>query len=260
MFFLVWRRLDFRLLVIWMLTTTTIQVILKKKLFLTFKSLRKNFRRIITNVTLFAQISLLVRIRQTKPSCWGNKSTCISGYNPYRHLYFHQYFKKQIVALYADLFIGNIGFQIKTIRKKKLFSRPIRCKTSKNRPWSAFPALAFSCLPAVIAGSMISCSLHHLHVLPPLARVASFPALDATSLVTASYFPSVTTTHMILLENSDWLIYHYLRKFLCFIPIRARPIVEMDGKIILSTKQISLEDNKTMRLASDRILRKRYPF
>jgi len=38
--------------------------------------------------------------------------------------------------------------------------------------------------------------------------------------------------------------------------LRARPIVEMDGKIILSTKQISLEDNKTMRLASDRISRK----
>lgn len=38
--------------------------------------------------------------------------------------------------------------------------------------------------------------------------------------------------------------------------LRSRPIVEMDGKIILSTTQISLEDNKTMRLASDRVLRK----
>ena len=49
-------------------------------------------------------------------------------------------------------------------------------------------------------------------------------------------------------------------KHLCFILIRARPIVEMDGKLMLSTTQISLEDNKTVRLASDGISRQRYPF
>ena len=47
---------------------------------------------------------------------------------------------------------------------------------------------------------------------------------------------------------------------LCFILTRSRPIVDMDGKILLSTTQISLEDNKTMRLASDGVSRKRYPF
>lgn len=113
----------------------------------------------------------------------------------------------------------------------------------------AFPALAFSCLPAVIAGSMISCSLHQLHVFQPLTGVANFPALDAGHafpalpymfpvLYVAVYmfsrhlyylrafvlsngfvFSFVSTSHMISLGNSDWLIYHYLRKFLCSFPL-----------------------------------------
>lgn len=246
----------------------------------------------ITNLTLFAQISLLARIRQTKPSCWGNNSTCRSGYSPYQHLYFHQYFKKQIVALCADLFVRNIGFQIKTIRKKNYFlgqSGARHQKIDREESCVAFPALAFSCLPAVIAGSMISCSLHQLHVFPPLARVASFPALSADHVfpVLPYMFPVLYAVYMFsrhlhylhafVLSNGFvfsrrhnqshnfarklWLVDISLFANICVsFPFRARPIVEMDGKIILSTKQISLEDNKTMRLASDRISRKRYPF
>ena len=204
----------------------------------------------ITNLTLFAQISLLVRIRQTKPSCWGN-STCRSGYSPYQHLHFHQYFKKQIVALCADSFVRNIGFQIKTVRKKTYFlgqSGARHQKIDREVSCVAFPALAFSCLPAVIASSMISCSLRQLHVFPPLARVASFPALDAGHVFPALpyMFPVLYAVYMFsrhlhylrafvlsngfvfsrrhnqspdFLENSHWLIYRYLRNVCVSFPL-----------------------------------------
>ena len=107
-----------------------------------------------------------------------------------------------------------------------------------------------------------------------------FPALDSGYIFSRAWhrlhqcFPAIGTGQMFLLtSSSDWLISLFvdvvtgfmlnekslaMENILFIVPIRSRPIVEMEGKIILSTTQISLEDNKTMRLASDSVSRKRY--
>jgi len=172
-----------------------------------------------------------------------------------------------------NYFLGQSGARPKNWPWSELRSFSCACGFMSSRCYCRFhDFLLFAsatCFPALGRGCEFSRAWCWPRVSRPTCFLSftpftCFPAIYTIyallSLVTVSYFPGVTTSHMILLKNSDWLIYHYLRKFLCFIPIRARPIVEMDGKIILSTKQISLEDNKTMRLASDRISRKRYPF
>lgn len=85
----------------------------------------------------------------------------------------------------------EIIFSANQVQDIKKIDRKVSCV--------AFPALAFSCLPAVIAGSMISCSLHHLHVLPPLARVASFPAHTCfLSFRPFTCFPAIYTIYALL--------------------------------------------------------------
>lgn len=176
MFLPVWRLSDFRFLVIWMLTKMNIQVLLKKKpeRFLSFKSLRKNVRIIFTNVTVFAQISPLVRIHQTGPSYWGNKSTCIPRFPAFNST---NRLKKQIVCWfsYQKEWFSNLANQNEEI----IFSA--NQLQDQNQPWcelrNAWKRFMFS---------RYCCGLHNFLL---FASAKCFPAFGNGFLILTTCFP-----------------------------------------------------------------------
>lgn len=152
-----------------------------------------------------------------------------------------------------------VWFPSRTNQSKEIIFLPMKCKINENQSWLAYKSFPrfelVTCFPALGTGYVFSCP-------------RKIPAVGAVTWLTCRFFDFWLV--YIAFKWCDWLsrsdtssfnLITVLRqkKLTCFsFYWRSRPIVEMDGKIILSTTQISLEDNKTMRVASDQVLRKRY--